>query len=246
VGFTNGVYFGDEVVTQSYDHASATGALTWAIANGNTLYLSGTTGITVTLPAATAAMDGYKLTVKNVSGSAARTVTPNNNSYIESNAGTMTGTADGSIAYPGDYRTWELDYSATSSVWRLVDSRCFIKNEVVKVGGAATSDAATSWSHSDGNFILISGTTGPLVYTLPTITAYMTGFEITFKTESAGSVTVTPVATIDAIESTLGTMTGTSDTTLDAAGDCGTWVAIYNTVSAGVSSVWYFTNRNIT
>lgn len=248
VNFTDGVYIGDELVTESYDRASTSGALTWAYANGNTLYTSGSTGITVTLPAITSATDGYRLTVKNTSGSAARTVTPNNADYIESMPGVMTGTADACIAYPGDMRTWEADYqgSATSGVWKLVDSKCIIRNEMTKKGSAVTTaGGAQTWGWANGNIVTVTGTT-TAVLTLPTITSYMTGFELTFKMESGSTVTLTPASGVDAIEATQGTMTATSDSDLNAVGDSATFWACYSSDASGASSVWYIKQEDIT
>ena len=161
----------------------------------------------------------------------------------------MTGTADGSIIYPGDYRTWELDYSATSSVWRLVDSHCFVKNENIKVGtvGTVAAGLTEDWAFTHGNFVMTTGTTGPLVYTLPAITTYMSGFVMTFHTTSATSLTLTPNTTTgDAIEATAGTLTATSDSTLDADGDLGIYMAIHSGDVAGASSVWMCVSENVT
>jgi hypothetical protein len=76
---------------------------------------------------------------------------------------------------------------------------------------------------------------------LPTITSAMDGYPLTVKMESgATALTVTPTAGVDAIESTVGTITGTSDATIDNTGDVSTWVARYR---SGASSYWMHVHK---
>ena len=117
-------YFRPEV----YKHLSATGALTWTTAKGNTLILSGTTPIAIALPTITAAMSGYTLTVKNESGATTRTLTPTAGiDAIEATQGTMTGTADASMDAAGDVAVWmavHTDHlSGVSPVWMIVSDK---------------------------------------------------------------------------------------------------------------------------
>jgi len=101
-----------------------------------------------------------------------------------------------------------------------------------------------TWKTDYGDTLLTSGTTG-ITVTLPTITAAMNGYELTVKTVSGVTTTLTPTAGVDAIEASQGTMTGTSDSDLDAAGDCATFIAVYSTQTSGVSSVWYIKQEDI-
>ena len=117
-------YFRPEV----YEHPSTSGALTWTVAKGNTLILSGTTATAIALPTITAAMSGYTLTVKNESGATTRTLTPTAGvDAIEATQGTMTGTADASMDAAGDVAVWMAVHtshlSGVSSVWMIVSDK---------------------------------------------------------------------------------------------------------------------------
>ena len=122
VAITGGLSVSDEITVPLYYHDSATGALTWTTAYGGMLVCSGTTATAITLPAITAAMNGYEFTLKNQSGATTRTVTPTS-AYIEATQGTMTGTSDANVDAAGDVRTWvavHSDYlSGTTSVWMI-------------------------------------------------------------------------------------------------------------------------------
>lgn len=110
---------GNEVVEKTYSHASTDGALTWDVSYGNILICSGTTPSAIALPTITAAMDGYILKVKNISGATERVLTPTALvDTIESTRGTESGTTDGTADAAGDYIEWIADYrSGASGVW---------------------------------------------------------------------------------------------------------------------------------
>ncbi len=148
--FNDGVLLNDEFVIETYSYASTSGTtLTWVIANGNVLFLSGTTPILANLPTITAAMDGYVLYVKNVSGATTRTLTPTaGTDAIESGKGSAS-TTDTTLDAVGEYRVWVADYtSGASGVWRLIDDGTNSMNDVViggttPVAGTFTTLAAT-------------------------------------------------------------------------------------------------------
>ena len=113
-----------------YKYASTSGTtLTWSTAYGNVLMLSGTTATAIALPAITAAMSGYTLTVKNESGATTRTLIPNAGvtNYIEATQGTMTGTSDASMDAAGDVAVWMAvhsgDLAGAYSVWLIVSDK---------------------------------------------------------------------------------------------------------------------------
>lgn len=102
----------------------------------------------------------------------------------------------------------------------------------------STSGTTLTWAYSYGNFLSMSGESATVIV-LPTITEAMSGY-VLFAKNISGSYarTMTPAVGVDAIESTQGTLTATSDANLDAAGDVRAWVAIYSGDTSGASSVW--------
>ena len=124
----NVVVDGGYMRPEVYKHLSTTGPLTWTVAKGNVLILSGTTATAIALPTITAAMSGYTLTVKNESGATTRTLTPTAlTDCIEATQGTMTGTSDASMDAAGDVAVWmavHTDHlSGVSSVWVIVSDK---------------------------------------------------------------------------------------------------------------------------
>jgi len=70
------------------------------------------------------------------------------------------------------------------------------------------------------------------------ITEELDGFLLTVKhygNSGTTAIRINPYSSADAIESTQGTLSGTSDTSLDAAGEVRTWQAHY---ISGASNVW--------
>lgn len=119
--------FNAAVVNETYYHAGASGNLTWSYAYGNVLLLSGTTATTITLPAITAAYDGYRLVVKNLSGATTRTIAAAVGvDAIESTRGTLTGASCTVLDAAGDCREWMAVHadtvSGTSSYWMQISS----------------------------------------------------------------------------------------------------------------------------
>jgi len=126
----NIVVDGGYIRPEVYKHPSTSGALTWTTAKGNVLILSGSTATAIALPAITAAMSGYTLTVKNESGATTRTLTPAATGLtdcIEATQGTMTGTSDASMDAAGDVAVWMAVHtshlSGVSSVWMIVSDK---------------------------------------------------------------------------------------------------------------------------
>jgi len=107
----------------------------------------------------------------------------------------------------------------------------------------STSGTTLTWAYSYGNFLSISGTTATVVL-LPAITAAKSGYILYVKNVSGDTTrTMTPSSGVDAIESTQGTMTGSSCAKIDAAGDHRTWIAVYSSDTSGASSVWMLINN---
>lgn len=92
------------------------------------------------------------------------------------------------------------------------------------------------------NMVYIDKLAGVTTYTvnIPQITEAMDGKEFWFKQIDSATTpaTITPAAGYDAIESTQGTFTATSDATIDAAGDIKAWKAYYIGAPSGVSNLW--------
>jgi hypothetical protein len=109
---------------------------------------------------------------------------------------------------------------------------------------SATSPAVSTWAYSNGNIAIFSGAT-PYNLTMPAITATMSGYVFIVKNESSGVSRIITVATGDNIEAAQGTMTGTSDGSVDAAGDVAVWMAIHSDHLAGVSSVWMILSEDL-
>ena len=110
----------------------------------------------------------------------------------------------------------------------------------------ASTSGALTWSTAYGNVLILSGTT-PTAIALPAITAAMSGYTFTVKNESGATTrTLTPNAGVtDYIEATQGTMTGTSDASMDAAGDVAVWMAVHSGDLAGSYSVWMIVSDKI-
>jgi len=102
-----------------------------------------------------------------------------------------------------------------------------------------SAQGALTWDVSYGNVLITSGTT-PLTITLPQITTAMAGYEFTIINHSGATTrTVASYGSgYDTIESTLGTITGTSDANNDAAGDTTTWMAMPAATISGTSAYW--------
>jgi len=120
--FNKGLFANNEFVQGIYTH-SGVSVLTWDISYGNILLvdLTDLPSLAVALPTITEAMDGYVLTVKNISGATATTLTPTALiDTIEETAGTMTGTADDTVDAAGDSKAFVADYvqSGGTNVWR--------------------------------------------------------------------------------------------------------------------------------
>ena len=110
----------------------------------------------------------------------------------------------------------------------------------------ASTSGALTWSTAYGNVLILSGTT-PIAVALPAITAAMSGYTFTVKNESGATTrTLTPNAGVtDYIEATQGTMTDTSDASIDAAGDVAVWMAVHSGDLAGSYSVWIIVSDKI-
>ena len=110
----------------------------------------------------------------------------------------------------------------------------------------ASTSGALTWSTAYGNVLILSGTT-PIAVALPAITAAMSGYTFTVKNESGATTrTLTPNAGVtDYIEATQGTMTGTADASMDAAGDVAVWMAVHSGDLAGAYSVWMIASDKI-
>jgi|GEM_PF-5365434 len=97
------------------------------------------------------------------------------------------------------------------------------------------------------DWVAVNKTAGlsELTVNLPTITTALDGKIFYFKQIDSGTTAcvVTPTAGADAIESTQGTLTATSDDTIDAAGDLKGWKAHYR---SGASPVWLLIRDDIT
>ena len=121
------------------------------------------------------------------------------------------------------------------------------------VSPSFTSGGLT-WDKDYGNYLIASGTT-PMYVTLPAITADMTGYTFTVKNSGVTIVNIDAYGAVasngDYIEATRGTLTGTSDATIDAEGDVKTWVAIYKDALAptetesGVTSIWMLKDQDL-
>lgn len=100
---------------------------------------------------------------------------------------------------------------------------------------------ATTLTPYDGN-VVYATLSAPATLTLPAITAEMDGMLLTVKLLSGTTTfTVSPDAA-NTIESTQGTTTGTSDTTIDANGDCRKWRAAY---ISGSTPYWAFETKEV-
>ena len=105
---------------------------------------------------------------------------------------------------------------------------------------------AIEWETSMGNIIMMSGATTSYIM-LPLITEQMSGYELTLKVNAnpaAGSgynryiVSDGAPGGNDQMEIAQGTLTGTSDSEMDAVGDTKTYVAVHHSYLSGVTSVW--------
>ena len=269
VTFSNGVVFNDEVVTEAYSHASSnaagtgTDSLTWAFSYGNTLYISGASAFTLTLPQGTAAYKGYRLLVKNTADAATRTINAyytgvsGATDYIETFRGDSqtTSTSDTTIDQVGEWRMWkaDMDSSGTTGYWRLIgDGAIGNAISLTKDSGTSTFTLTETIALSGHVFLLPTatcGTGGPLdavgangmasgvTTVLPTPTAAMDGWEMTFVNSSGSGVSpfflyVDGVATIGyASGTTSGVATnfnGTYEVIPDAQGDTITVVADFD------------------
>lgn len=99
---------------------------------------------------------------------------------------------------------------------------------------ASTTGTTLTWAFNYGNVLFLSGTT-PTLIQLPTITSAMDGYILYVKnTSGATTRTITPTAGVDAIEAGKGTMTSTTDATIDAVGEWRAYVADYTSAASGV------------
>jgi hypothetical protein len=103
--------------------------------------------------------------------------------------------------------------------------------------GSAADPALGTWAYANGNIGMFSGSTA-YTLTLPTITAAMSGYVVTFKNEADAIARILASGTGDGIEDSQGTMTGTTEEDMDAVGDVLTLMAVHTTHLAGASSVW--------
>jgi len=141
---TEGAYIGTPYFFDSSGvTAGISNGLTWDADYGNTLILSGTTASFVNLPAITAAMDGYKLTIKNADNAVVRGIVASGTTaaytavtdgkskdYIEATQGTLSGVSDINLDAAGDIRTWVAIHkdsivstsalTGVTSVWMLL------------------------------------------------------------------------------------------------------------------------------
>lgn len=160
---------------------------------------------------------------------------------------------DGTITHNNNMtRTGTLTQTGAATVTGAVT----ITGDVAITGGLSVSDeiivppyeyastaGALTWTTAYGHVVICSGSTESSI-ALPTITSAMSGYIFTVKNQSGATTrTLTPTAGVDAIESTRGTITGTSDTTIDAAGDVGTWMALYR---SGASPYWVYIHKELT
>ena len=108
----------------------------------------------------------------------------------------------------------------------------------------ATASGNLTWLASYGNVLIFSGSTTTVV-ALPTITAALSGYILTVKNVSGGTPVLTPTVTVDAIEATPGTMTGTTDATCTSAGSASIFVAVHSSHTSGASSVWMCISEDV-
>lgn len=119
-----------------------------------------------------------------------------------------------------------------------------IGNELNIKSYTIPASSVTAYTHSfdNGNLVYLdkalAGTPTSCTITLPQITAAMDGTVFILKQLDSGTTAavVTPYGLgYDGIESTRGTVSGTSDNTTDAVGDAKAWMAYY---TSGTSSYW--------
>lgn len=261
--FSNGVFCNDEFVQETYSHiasnAAGTGtdSLTWAFANGNTLYISGSSAFTLTLPQITATQDGYRLLVKNTANAAVRTITgwasgtgaAGTTDYVETTVGTYTDQSCVKIDAIGDWRMWEADFNSTTSLgyWRLVydgvlDS--FDRKRTSPTTLTFVSGAGYTISPSTGNVFLIPTVAtddvcaihgGGVTITIPSPSASNLGWEPTIVNTTGTS----PMALYIDGTQTIGASGATVVGIYDAEGDSvtlGYWEISHSGVSVYVKS----------
>lgn len=148
-----------------------------------------------------------------------------------------------------DFTGADIDINSTSDL----DVACatdftdgvYFDDEVVNgIYHHATATGNLTWLASYGNVLIFSGSSTTTV-ALPTITAELSGYMLTVKNVSGGTPVLTPTATVDAIEATPGTMTGTSDSTCTSAGSASIFVAVYSGDTSGASSVWMSISEDV-
>jgi len=146
------------------------------------------------------------------------------------------------IGESGDTITW----TGTLSGDLPVSGSVTVGNELVQKTYTVSGVTEYTLESEDGNIILLDKVAvNEVAIALPTITAALDGYVLTFKQIDSGTsnAVLTPTALTDTIESTRGTATGTSDATINAAGDTKSFVADFE---SGVSGVWrqLFSNQS--
>lgn len=157
-------------------------------------------------------------------------------------------TVGGNAAYMNVYDEDDMSSDSATGLATQQSIKAYVDNGNVK-DLTTTSDFTSGATTGKGDYAVTTSYNWYYIFnddcvqsgvTLPSITSAIDGWKVGFKYIGSGTTKfyVYPASGVtNYIESTQGTFTATSDSSLDAAGDVRVWQARY--INSGTTKVWY-------